>query len=289
MYKTNLLFRYPRLLTLLNMLLSFALLVLILIFARALLTATYRKDEKPLSVMQPVTQKIRRSLMDYSGILTNNPFGFPGGQLRPLTASKEGSVSHSDIMLIGTVSGPSAAGYAIFMDKNGRQEVFKAGESVFNVGKLRRIYSDKVFISEGGSETKIPMTELLTIKEVNPSEGGISSSDFARSAGRGTFVVDQKKVLYALENPNQLMTDARLQPNVTNGKQEGFTLREVRNGGIYQSLGLQNGDVLLRINDYNISNPDNALQAFTALRGMDRVQVDILRGGTKMTLTYQIR
>ena len=63
----------------------------------------------------------------------------------------------------------------------------------------------------------------------------------------------------------------------------------MRNGGIYQSLGLQNGDALLRINEYNISNPENALQAFTALRGMDRVQVDIVRDGTKMTLTYQIR
>lgn len=124
---------------------------------------------------------------------------------------------------------------------------------------------------------------------MKPSESSVMTSDFARSAGRGTFLVDQKKVLDALENPNQLMTDARLQPNIANGRQEGFILREVRNGGIYQSLGLQNGDVLLRINDYNISNPENALQAFTALRGMDRVQVDIMRGGQKMTMTYQIR
>ncbi len=291
MLKTNLLFRQPRLLTLLNILLSFFLLLFVLVLAREVLTLVYkeRKGEKPSASPYVAPHKVRRTLLDYAGVLSNNPFGFPGGQLSALSAPKEGSLSHSDIVLVGTISGPHADGYAIFADKSGQQEVVKVGESVFGSGKLKRVYSDRVFISEGGREIKIPMTELLTVREVNAPGGGASSSDFARSAGRGTFVVDQKKVLYALENPNQLMTDARLQPNVTNGRQEGFVLREVRSGGIYQSLGLQNGDVLLRINDYNISSPDNALQAFTALRGMDRVQVDILRGGAKMTLTYQIR
>ncbi len=294
MYKTDLLFRHPifrhpRLLTFLNVLLSLVLFVFVLVFARELLTVASKKGEKRAPAAYPAFHKTGKGLLDYAGVLSNNPFGFPAGQLKPLSASKEGSLTHSDIVLVGTISGPSATGYAIFMDKNGRQEVFKAGEPVFNAGKLKRIYSDMVFISEGGREVKIPMTELLRVKDVSASGDGVSSSDFARSAGRGTFVVDQKKVLYALENPNQLMTDARLQPNISNGVQEGFVLREVRNGGIYQSLGLQNGDVLLRINDYNISNPDNALQAFTALRGMDRVQVDILRAGAKMTLTYQIR
>ncbi len=289
MYGTGFLLRYPKLPTLLNVFLSLFLFVLALVFARDLLMQSYEKTGRLQSPAAPSVQKMRKGLLDYSGILAGNPFGFPAGQLRPLSASKEGSASHSDLVLLGTVAGPPSDSYAIFADKTGKQEVFRIGENVFNVGKLKRIYSDKVFISEGGAEVKIPMAELLTIGEVNSPGGGASSSDFARSTGRGSFVVDQKKVVAALENPNQLMTDARLQPNFENGRQEGFVLREVRNGGIYQSLGLQNGDVLLRINDYNISNPDNALQAFTALRGMDRVQVDILRGGAKMTLTYQIR
>ncbi|PKL51422.1 MAG: hypothetical protein CVV37_06545 [Nitrospira bacterium HGW-Nitrospira-1] len=73
------------------------------------------------------------------------------------------------------------------------------------------------------------------------------------------------------------------------GRQEGFILSEVKPGGIYQSLGLRNGDVLLRINEYNINSPETALQAFTAIKGIDRAQLDILRNNTKMTMTYQIR
>jgi len=45
----------------------------------------------------------------------------------------------------------------------------------------------------------------------------------------------------------------------------------------------------LRINEYDISNPERALQAFTALKGMERVQVDLIRSGSRMTMTYQIK
>jgi general secretion pathway protein C len=85
------------------------------------------------------------------------------------------------------------------------------------------------------------------------------------------------------------MTDARFIPHIVDGRQQGFTLKEVKPGGIYQSLGLQNEDVLLRINEYDISTPDKALQAFIALRGLDRADLDIVRNGSKMTMTYQIR
>ncbi|MCL4476079.1 MAG: hypothetical protein M1508_07630 [Nitrospirae bacterium] len=289
MYITDLIYRRPKLLVIFNMLIAVALLVVMLIFIRGILTVTFRKVEKPVSSAQPATQKARRGLQEYAGILKNNPFGFPAGPLKELSVSREGGVSHTDITLVGTVAGPPAHSYAIAADKSGRQEVFKVGESVFGAGKLKKVEKDRILINDSGREVNIPITDMLAIKEINPQEFNLAASDFAKSAGKGTFIVDQKKVLHALENPNQLMTDARLQPNIINGKQEGFILREVRSGGIYQSLGLQNGDVLLRINDYNISNPENALQAFTALRGMDRVQVDLLRSGSRMTMTYQIR
>ncbi len=288
MYITDLIYRRPKLLVIFNVIIAVALLIFVLIFVRGILTVAFKKVERSVSSERPAVQKVRRGLQEYAGILKNNPFGFPAGQLKELTVSKEG-VSHTDITLVGTVAGPPSHSYAIAADKSGRQEVFKVGESVFGAGKLKRVEKDRIVINDGGLDVKIPISDMLTIKEVNPQEGGRAGSDFARSSGRGTFIVDQKRVLYALEHPDQLMTDARLQPNFKDGRQEGFTLREVRIGGIYQSLGLQNGDVLLRINDYNISNPENALQAFTALRGMDRVQVDLMRSGSRMTMTYQIR
>jgi len=102
-------------------------------------------------------------------------------------------------------------------------------------------------------------------------------------------MIDQQKILQALERPDQIMTDARFTPHMVDGRQQGFILREVKPQGIYSGLGLQNGDILLRINEYSISSAESALQALTALRGIDRAQLDIIRNGSNMTMTYQIR
>jgi len=88
----------------------------------------------------------------------------------------------------------------------------------------------------------------------------------------------------------QILTDARFLPNVKkNGKQEGFKIYEVRPGRVYESLGLKNGDTLLRINGLETSNPEVAIQAMSAFRGMDRINLDIIRNGTRMSLSYEIR
>ncbi|MEW6584914.1 MAG: type II secretion system protein GspC [Nitrospirota bacterium] len=228
---------------------------------------------------------------EYAGILRDNPFGFASGELRPLTRSsgnKEGRAA--DVALVGTVVGPPDLSFGVFKDGSGVQQVFKLGESVFGVGKLHRVGKDKVLVRQGGQTTEILLDDVR-IKEIKKpaAGGGAPAAALAQRVGRGMYVVDQMKLQQAIANPGQMMTDARLRPNIADGREEGFVLSEVRPGGIYHSLGLQDGDVLLRINEYDISNPERALQAFTALKGLDRVQVDMIRSGAKMTMTYQIK
>jgi general secretion pathway protein C len=282
--------RYDSLLKFGNFLIFLAIVIVCLVVIRDILKITHKRRDVPVVTSLDKTGAPKaRKLEDYEIILRNNPFGFDAGTLKPLTHSGEKAAAISDMTLIGTVTGPEVYSFAIFMAGKGTQEVYRVGESIPGVGKLKRVETDKVFIGGRERMIEVPIADIVTITDVTPAQKTPGGSSFARSIGQGSYIVDQKKVEQAIEHPNQLMTDARLQPNITDGKQEGYVLREVRPGGIYQSLGLQNGDVLLRINEYNISNPENALQAFTALRGMERVQLDILRNNAKMTMTYQIR
>jgi len=231
-----------------------------------------------------------KQLSEYEVILDNNPFGLPGGEIKTLTGSTSQKTQQGDIMLIGTVVGPQKLSYGVFKDSAGVQEIYKIGDPVYDIGKLYRVERDKVVISKAGKTVEI-LLEDVKVKEVSKqaSAAGPSPSSFAQKIGRSTYMVDQARLQQAIANPGQMMTDARLKPNIVNGREEGFVLSEVKQGGVYQSLGLQDGDVLLRINEYDISNPERALQAFTALKGMERVQVDLIRSGSRMTMTYQIR
>jgi len=277
----------------LNILIGVVLLLSMLSLVRDIVPGHFEKKdlktEKPPSTASGVVQE-KKQLEDYASILKNNPFGFPGGELKPLATSSGNKIQKTDIVLVGTVVGPRELSYGIFKDNSGGQEVFKIGDPVFGAGKLRTVKRDRVVLQKGRESIEI-LLEDVKVKEVTrqSAAGSPSAGAFARMVGRGSYIVDQAKLQQAILNPGQMMTDARLRPNLVNGKEEGFVLSEVRPGGIYHSLGLQDGDVLLRINEYDVSNPEKALQAFTALKGMERVQIDLIRAGSKMTMTYQIK
>jgi general secretion pathway protein C len=87
----------------------------------------------------------------------------------------------------------------------------------------------------------------------------------------------------------QAMTDARLLPSMREGKVEGFRVSEVKPSGIFAMLGINNGDTLLRINDFTIDSPDRAMQSLLSLRGQNRIRLDLVRDGKPVTMNYEIR
>jgi general secretion pathway protein C len=279
----------PKLISALNITIGFLLLLSLGFFARNVLSAVQKKGIKPVSSISVEDKKQeRKSLQEYEAILQSNPFSIPVGSLKQAASGTE-QKELSDIKLVGTISGNADYGYAIFVAKDGKQSMFKVGESVFEAGKLKTVEKYGASIESNGKLIKITMVDVIAPGEMDDMKGRRVLAGPVQLVKKGEYMIDQKAVQLALDNPTQIMMDAKMIPHMIQGKQEGFMLREVRRNGLYDSLGMQNGDVLLRINSFNISNPENALQAFTALRGMDKVQLDIIRNNNRMTLNYQIR
>ena len=231
---------------------------------------------------------------DYDALLQQNPFGFSPQVLRSLYGDSVKAAPAVIPTVKGTIAGSGKFGYAIFMDKAGNQELFRVGENVLGAGVLKKVEKDKVFIATGGGTIEVPFDDLSAMERpgggnaAGPPAPAGSVGAMGKPEGSG-YTINKENLQASLDNPKQIMTDARFLPNVVDGAQQGFILREVRPGGIYQSLGLQNSDVVLRINEFNISNPETALQALNAMKGMDRINLDIIRDGRKMTLNYQVR
>ncbi len=280
---------YLKIVTALNVTLGLLLIVVLGFFAKNIITVVQKKDMKPLSTAPIESRKHeKKDIKEYEALLQTNPFGVSAGSLKHGPSEGEGAAI-SDIKLVGTISGNSKDGYAVFIGSDGKQAMFKTGETVFGVGELKRVEKNSVFIHKDGKLIKINMTDLLTLSDMPASKGTTGTAGPVQSVGKGEYIIDQKAAMVTLDNPAQIMTDAKLIPNMVRGKPDGFILQEIRRKGVYDNLGLKNGDILLRINDSNISNPENALQTFMALKGMDKVQLDIIRDGNKMTLNYQIR
>ncbi|MBI5665174.1 MAG: hypothetical protein HZC49_08850 [Nitrospirae bacterium] len=284
---------------LVNYLLSVFILFAVLLLARNIVSISFSKKDvrPPVSKDNALINTNKNDLMQYSTILEKNPFGRPM-KLNPIEVKQEAEKSVgalSNLILIGTVTGPESVSFAIFEDKSqpNVQEIFGYGQRVFNFGVLTKITMTSVDIVQDSQTFTLTFPSEEAVTETNTRSASpppeVPQTSFAKKVGEQDYILDSRRVQKSLENPEQIMTDARLLPNFVDGKQAGFKVSEVIPDGLYGSLGIKNGDVLLRINGLEISNPEVAIQAMSALKGMNRVSLDLVRNGKNMSMNYQIR
>jgi type II secretory pathway component PulC len=95
--------------------------------------------------------------------------------------------------------------------------------------------------------------------------------------------------LRILEDQATLLKSARIVPVVEAGRAVGFRLFAIRPSSLLHLLGMRNGDLVRRIGGYDISSPDKALEAYTALRKASQIPVELTRSGKPLTFTYEIK
>jgi len=278
----------------LNIIMSILILVVIAMIASDViaykLSKTFPSSLKKESTLTPAVR--RNDLAAFSAILEKGLFGkATQGRLTPL-AQAEGpaATSPNDLILLGTAIGSFRETFAFILRQSTHEEkVFRLGEDVFDIGPLVSVRKEGVEIQSGDSRIK-----LLTPTEVPAEAAGapVASSQagsLANKVSPGSYVIDQRALNAALDNVGQAMSDARLLPNSKDGKVEGFKVSEVKPGGIFAMVGINNGDTLLSINDFALDSPEKAMQTLVSLKGQSRIKLDLIRNGRPTTFTYDIR
>jgi general secretion pathway protein C len=102
------------------------------------------------------------------------------------------------------------------------------------------------------------------------------------------YEIDKAVIESSLSNLNALATQARLVPSFKNGVANGFKLFQIQPGSLYSSIGIENGDVITRINGYEINSPDKALEIYQKLRESSHVTLELERGGQNVKKDYSI-
>ena len=57
---------------------------------------------------------------------------------------------------------------------------------------------------------------------------------------------------------------------------------------LYSKIGIQNGDVIRRINGYEMNSPDKALEIYQKLRDANRIEIELERRGDTLRKSYSI-
>ncbi len=92
-----------------------------------------------------------------------------------------------------------------------------------------------------------------------------------------------------LSNLNDVAMQARIVPAFKDGVSQGFKLFSIRPDSIYTKIGIQNGDVIKRINGYDMNSPEKALEIYSKLKEAARIDIEVERNGATVRKTYNVR
>lgn len=201
-----------------------------------------------------------------------------------------------NMTLVGTMVGSRGVSYAILEDiKTKEQNLFHVGDQVVEGAKIVQISRNKVIVRRG--EEREVLEVSLDPAEVKPQAGPVPVAITPPSAPGGTirqvstnkWVLDRREIDSAVDNLPQLLTKARIIPNFADGKPDGFRIFAISDDSLYSKIGLQNGDILHRVNGIEVKDPQNFLKVFQQLKDETSITVDLARNNQKETFSYEIR
>lgn len=207
-----------------------------------------------------------------------------------LTASlpeiSEGSSSAPEglpvLKLIGTIIG--AHPYAVILDPAGnKQYLYRIKDDIGNGWLILSIDKNKIVLRKGGAE------EVLEVVFIDGRPNTETGTGLKPASAKTGLRLDPRDVEGALSDMNTVMTQARVTPNIEGGKTTGYKIFNIAPGSIYTKLGIQNNDVVERVNGVDVNNPDTLYKLFQQIKSERKITLDFNRDGRKESVNIEIR
>jgi len=101
--------------------------------------------------------------------------------------------------------------------------------------------------------------------------------------------VDRATLQKKISDFPSLMSEARVVPHFLDGKSDGFVITDIVVGSLYQQVGLQNGDVIRKVNGKQVTSAQQAMAMYKALESATSIDLELMRAGQVQQVHYDIR
>lgn len=223
----------------------------------------------------------RHQIQDYSIIIERNLFL---STLKEAGGNEGGGIFDSDqkaadFDLRGTVACNSSVGF-IFIEERGskKQKLYRLGDMIGS-SKLIKITRNTATLRSGDRDVTLKVKATIEGQLLPNSPDGSSST--SRNLTLNKAAVNEK-----LNNLNSLMNKAVVRPFIKRGVQEGFVISNIAPDSLYEKMGLQNGDIIIDVNNNKIKGADSLLQAVSLMQSGSSIALNIKRKGREETINY---
>lgn len=181
--------------------------------------------------------------------------------------------------LVGLVAGGKDA-WAIMTASDG-DVLVRVGDRLIGGERVIEIEANGVWIDRDDKRALIRFEETANEMMARIMSNGAVEADSAEVPLSAFSGRDMRRVLGRAGSVRMVAANG--------GQGEKFPeILWVREGQVYDLIGLQRGDMVLRVNGYSVSDPENLANAAQILRSADEFAVDILRKGQRRTITVKI-
>jgi general secretion pathway protein C len=168
-------------------------------------------------------------------------------------------------------------------DRDATGNGFKVVAVICNAGSKE--YLDYEAGSGASPTAEAPNLGVAPVARPGAPGGGMAG---IRQLTDSRYEIERNVLDSTLGDLNKIATQARIVPSFKNGQANGFKLFSIQPGSLYSSIGVENGDVVQRVNGYEINSPEKALELYQKLKETGHVTIQLERGGQVITKEYNI-
>ena len=271
------------------------------LFLESLILPAPREEARRPSTRRPTSEPVAQLQLERIAALTGLPLPKEPEVQEPDEPAADPNAAPAKsglrVKLLGTL-GAEAVRWSIatILDLNTqRAQTFAVGDKVLGA-EIVDIQRERVILVNNKRREYISSEPDGAVASYTPEPkhfgpqpptGGMGSG--IKAVSDSEYEVPKAEVDKALSNLNELAMQARIVPAYKDGQAQGFKLFSIRPDSLDSKIGIQNGDVIRRINGNDINSPEKALEIYSRLRDASRIDIEIERNGTPVRKTYNVR
>jgi type II secretion system protein C len=312
------LFPLPRLLLFINLLLGCLLIWLVgIAIARVIEDHFLKIPFRPIQVT-PQAQRGQDRPLDFAAfqpIIQYNVFNAEVSRPVLQAPVEEATVVEGEslqqriagLQLIGVSLRPGEFQYSVIRDRSKNQEdLFGVGDTVFETGatvsrisvakdqpqvhlKLGRETAVLTYLEEAVAQQPTPAPRAVQRPAARPEPApapAVTRSEYTTDGSN--YHITSTEVDNHLNNFAQLLNQARMVPYFKGGQHQGYQVKAIDRGSLYEKMGLQNNDIIEEINGQPLDSMEKVMGLFQKLRNERAFTVKINRAGADRFQNYHI-
>jgi general secretion pathway protein C len=218
--------------------------------------------------------------------------GVVSKQATPVKAAPiEAPETRLKLVLRGALSSDDPAhARAIIADPRGKEDQYAIGDNLPGNAELSEIHPDRVILKRNGRYETLRLPQDQQQKNNIVSARATALRSDARSQPRNSPAQRLQAITRRVrQNPTSLYEVVRPVPKQDEeGNIVGYTLQPGRDRELFDHLGLQQGDVVVQINDLKLDNAANSAQALKSVQNGQEVTMTVLRDGQEQVMTFSL-